>query len=146
MALSPKKANYFRLKHPSKSVDTKYYSLLIRHNWHQTYLHPCISFHCIIRIKASHNNCQNLVSYQTRQHFWTFDAQKYCLGRQLTRCWYTASDFTGFTCQLSNRQDENELRTLNSSGKWVILQNRCHFCHSYTYVEKNYFINRLCQL
>lgn len=122
MPLAPNKANYFRPKHPSKSVDTKYHLLIIQHNWHLMYLQACISFHYIIRIKASHNNCRNPVSYQTRQHFWTcapfkcaFDAQKYCLGRKLTRCWYTASDFTGFTCQLSNRQDENELRMLNSS-------------------------------
>lgn len=143
MPLSPNKANYFRPKHPSKSVDTKYHLLIIQHNWHLMYLHACISFHYIIRIKASHNNCRNLVSYQTRQHFWTcapfkcaFDAQKYCLGKEAHKMLIHSQWFYGFHLSAVKQAGWKWIKDAEFFGNWVILQNRCHFCLSYTYVGK----------
>lgn len=70
---SPNKANYFRPKHPSiMKTQVSGYKISFSNNTAQltsNVLACMLLLSYIIQIKASHNSCQNLASYQTKRIF-----------------------------------------------------------------------------
>lgn len=141
MPLSPNKANYFRLKHPSNmKTQVSGYKIPFVNNAAQltSNVLVCIYFLFVIAIWIKyHTIAVKTKAFLDMRTICMFLWSPKILSRQAAHWMLIRSQwFYGFHLSSVKQTGWKWIKDAEFFGNWVILQNRCHFCLSNTYVEK----------